>query len=150
MTDSQIQTIILLTILATCMCILLYLIGILRRAHRLGTIIDEVCLNQQHILNIEENQKVILNRLSNVAERERTLKQILIEFHQEYRYDFDGILRDRTKSDMTLRSMKQALLDDGKLTRERIAEVKTRLADEERDDQKQKTQERNRKHHGKA
>ncbi len=38
------------------------------------------------------------------------------------------------------RGMKRALLDDGKLTRERIAQVKTRLADEERDDQKAKRQ----------
>jgi hypothetical protein len=36
------------------------------------------------------------------------------------------------------RGMKHALLDDGKLTRQRIAQVKTRLADEERDDQKAK------------
>ncbi len=36
------------------------------------------------------------------------------------------------------RGMKQALLEDGKLTRERIAQVKTRLADEERDDQREK------------
>jgi hypothetical protein len=36
------------------------------------------------------------------------------------------------------RSMKHALLEDGKVTRERIAQVKTRLADEERDDQRAK------------
>ncbi len=38
------------------------------------------------------------------------------------------------------RGMTRALLDDGKLTRQRIAQVKTRLADEERDDQKAKRQ----------
>ncbi len=35
------------------------------------------------------------------------------------------------------RGMKQALLEDGKLTRKRIAQVKTRLADEERVNQKE-------------
>ncbi len=40
------------------------------------------------------------------------------------------------------RGMKQALMDDGKLTRERIAQVKTRLADEESDDQRAKRRER--------
>jgi len=39
------------------------------------------------------------------------------------------------------RGMKRALLDDGKLTRERIAQVKTRLADEESDDQRVKARE---------
>lgn len=42
------------------------------------------------------------------------------------------------------RGMKQALLEDGKQTRERIAQVKTRLADEERQDQAQKRRERRR------
>jgi len=34
------------------------------------------------------------------------------------------------------RGMKRALLEDGELTRQRISQVKTRLADEERTDQK--------------
>jgi hypothetical protein len=36
------------------------------------------------------------------------------------------------------RGMKRALLDDGKLIRERIAQVKTRLANEKRDDRRDK------------
>lgn len=34
------------------------------------------------------------------------------------------------------RGIKQALLEDGKLTRQRISQIKTRLADEERQNQK--------------
>ncbi len=40
------------------------------------------------------------------------------------------------------RGMKRALLDDGQLTRERIAQVKTRLADEERVNQRELARDR--------
>lgn len=40
------------------------------------------------------------------------------------------------------RKIKQAIAEDGKLTRERIAQIKTRLADEERVDQKHLAHER--------
>lgn len=46
------------------------------------------------------------------------------------------------------RGMKRALLDDGKLTRERIAQVKTRLAEEEFDDQRAKARQRYAKQKG--
>lgn len=96
MTD--LQTIILLLILATCLGMLLLFL----RMHRM--LEAETRENSFYRVNSQLDVQVVLHRLSEAAHRER--------------------------------GMKQALLEDGELTRQRISQVKTRLADEERTDQK--------------
>jgi hypothetical protein len=76
----------------------------------------DLAVNHEDLHAAIDQQSVILDRLSSAADRERGIKQ--------------------------------AMLEDGKLTRERISQVKTRLADDERDDQQQKRHDR--RQHGKA
>lgn len=63
-----------------------------------------------------------------------TNKQTLSEVQQS----LGLVLARLSEASSRQRGMKQALLEDGKLTRQRIAQVKTRLADEERQDRKDK------------
>lgn len=98
MTD--LQTIILLLILATCLGMLLLFL----RMHRI--IKADRQWNTFYHVNSQLDTRVVLHRLSEAAHRERGIKQ--------------------------------ALLEDGKLTRQRISQVKTRLTDEKADDQKNK------------
>ena len=112
MTDYQIQTIILLLILATCFGMLLLFL----RMHRM--IKADRQWNTFYHINSQLDTRVVLHRLSESAHRERGIKQ--------------------------------ALLEDGKLTRQRISQVKTRLSDEESDDQKNKAHERYERSKGKG
>lgn len=94
---SDIYTIILLLILAASLGVILLFLQ-----NKQATDLEHQGL--QHGLNmIHEDLIVVLDRLSSAADRERGLKQLLIQ--------------------------------EGQLTRERIAQVKTRLADEERQNQ---------------
>jgi hypothetical protein len=57
--------------------------------------------------------------------------------------DLDRMILDRlSEAADRQRGMKHALLEDGKLTRQRISQVKTRMTDDEKDDQKSKAKPR--------
>ena len=89
--NEQLLTISLLLMNASMLLIALLLMGLQREVYRAQG--DSLI-------------RLVLNRLSSAADRQRALKKFIYE--------------------------------DGKLTRQRIAQVKTRMADEERDDQREK------------